>query len=82
MGDQLRRASLSISNNIAEGNDKRSKREKAQYFTRASDSTRECISMFNVLLERKPSADDLWKALRSDGREITSMIRGLVNGLE
>ena len=81
LGDQLRRAALSISNNIAEGNDKKSKREKAQYFKRASDSTRECISMFNVLLGRQLLDDVGWRSLRSTGRQITSMIRALVDGL-
>lgn len=79
LGDQLRRAVLSISNNIAEGNDKKSKREKAQYFSRASDSTRECVSMFNVLRERRLMDEAVWKALRSDGRQITSMLRALIN---
>lgn len=81
LGDQFRRASLSISNNIAEGNDKRSKREKAQYFTRSSDSARECISMFNVLRGRKLIHEDAWRDLRAEGRQITSMIRGLVDSL-
>ncbi len=81
LGDQLRRAVLSISNNIAEGNDKRSKREKTQYFTRASDSARECVSMFNVLKQRNLMSDNDWKDLRSQGRQITSMIRGFVDAL-
>jgi len=81
LGDQLRRAALSITNNIAEGNDKKSKREKAQYFSRASDSARECVSMFNVLRMRHLLDDRFWKALRSEGRRITSMIRGFVDGL-
>lgn len=77
----MRRASLSISNNIAEGNDKRSKKEKAQYFSRASDSTRECISMCNVLRERNLIDHVTWNTLRSEGRQMTSMIRALIDGL-
>ena len=79
LGDQLRRAALSISNNIAEGNDKRSKKERCQYFARASDSARECISMFNVLKMRELIEPAEWTELRSMGRQITSMIRGLMD---
>jgi len=43
LGDNLLRASLSITNNLAEGNGKKSKREKQRYFGTSLDSTRECI---------------------------------------
>ena len=48
LGDNLIRAGLSITNNLAEGNGKRSKNEKNRYFGISLDSTRECISVFNV----------------------------------
>ena len=77
----MRRAALSISNNIAEGNDKKSKKEKAQYFSRASDSTRECVSMCNVLHERNLIDNVTWNTLHLEGRQITSMIHALIEGL-
>lgn len=56
VGDQLVRAALSVSNNIAEGSGKRSQKERAHYYTTALDSTRECVSMVTVL--HRPSLID------------------------
>ncbi|MEW6607592.1 MAG: four helix bundle protein [bacterium] len=46
IGNNLIRAGLSITNNLAEGNGKKSVKEKRRYFATSSDSTRECISIF------------------------------------
>jgi len=50
VGGNLVRAGVSIANNIAEGSGKKSKKEKSRYYSISLDSTRECISVFNVLL--------------------------------
>lgn len=49
VGSNLIRAGMSIANNIAEGSDKKSGKERARYYAISSDSTRECISVFNIL---------------------------------
>ena len=49
VGSNLIRAGLSIANNLAEGNGKKSNKEKQRYFGISLDSARECISVFNVL---------------------------------
>lgn len=49
VGNNFIRAAMSIANNIAEGNDKKSKKDKNRYFNIFSDSTRECVSVLNVL---------------------------------
>ena len=77
IGSNLVRASLSIANNIAEGNGKRSNREKNRYFGTSLDSTRECVSVFNVLKRQNLILSVIFKELRKDAREITSMLRGL-----
>lgn len=79
IGSNLVRAALSIANNLAEGNGKRSKKEKDRYFGTSLDSTRECISVFNVLKRQNLIQDDRYTKLRLAGREITSMIWGLMN---
>ena len=79
LGHNLIRAGLSISNNLAEGNGKQSKKEKNRYFGISLDSTRECISVFNVLKRQKLILEDIYQKLRLDGREITNMIHGLIN---
>jgi four helix bundle protein len=81
LGDNLLRAGLSIANNLAEGSDKNSLKERGKYYGTSKDSTRECISVFNVLRRQKLIKDELYSQLRVNGREITSMIRGLINSL-
>ena len=80
-GNQILRAALSISNNLAEGTGKRSQKEKARYYSIAIDSTRECISMLNVLYRQKHIDVDLHTDLRSSGRRITSMLYKLIQSV-
>ncbi len=81
LGDQLIRAGLSISNNLAEGSGKRSKKEKARYYGTSLDSARECISMFNVLKRQQLIQANTYMELRQRGRRITGMLRGLIDSL-
>jgi len=82
IGNNFIRAGLSISNNLAEGSGKKSKKEKARYYGTSLDSTRECISMINVLLREKLIDKETYLMLRQKGKRITSMITGLINSLE
>lgn len=52
LGDQLRRAALSICNNIAEGSQKRGA-SKRQFYRYALDSSRECVPMMELSRRRK-----------------------------
>lgn len=56
LGDQLRRASLSICNNIAEGSQKRGP-AKRQAYGYALDSSRECVPMMELSCRRKLVGD-------------------------
>ena len=78
IGSNLIRAALSVANNLAEGNGKLSKKEKNRYFGISLDSTRECISVFNVLKRQSLLDDKKYTELRGDGKEITSMLFGLL----
>ena len=75
--NNLIRAGLSIANNIAEGNDKYSKKERYRYFRISSDSVRECVSVLIVLERQKLIDKDLYLGLKRLAREVTSMLRGL-----
>ncbi len=77
IGSNLVRAALSVANNLAEGNDKESLRERNRYFGISSDSARECVSVLNVLKNQSLIDSSKYLKLRQDAREITSMIRGL-----
>lgn len=81
IGDNLVRAGMSITNNLAEGSGKRSKREKARYCSTSLDSARECISVFNVLFKEKLIEENIYIGMRKDSREITSMLCGLIDSL-
>jgi len=81
IGSNLLRAGLSIANNLAEGSGKKLKKEKARYYGTSLDSARECVSFFNVLIRQSFLDKTTFKDLRSDSREITSMITGLINSL-
>lgn len=78
IGNNLVRAGLSIANNIAEGNGKKSSKEKQRYFSISSDSARECVSVFNVLKRQGLIKENDYIKLRTDTREITSMLYGLI----
>ena len=78
IGSNLVRAALSVANNLAEGNGKKSDKERNRYFSISLDSDRECISVFNVMKRQALIRDERYEKLRSAGREITSMICGLI----
>ncbi len=79
LGENLIRAGLSIANNLAEGNGKKSKKEKNRYFGISLDSTRECVSVFNVLKRQDLIKEDKYDKVHSEAKEITSMIWGLID---
>ena len=81
VSDQLRRAVLSITNNIAEGSDKPSPRERKRYYHTALSSARECASMC-IVLHRRSALDTLQYAkLRTQIRDVTNMLVGLMDSL-
>lgn len=81
LGSNLIRAGLSVANNLAEGSDKISHKERAKFYSISSDSARECVSVFNVLKRQELIDENLYHQLRCTAREITSMIHGLINRL-
>jgi four helix bundle protein len=78
---QLERASTSIPLNIAEGNSKSSKKDRARYWKIALGSTFECAAILDVLVARgvKGKSDTL------EGRDalerIAKMLMGLLRNL-
>jgi four helix bundle protein len=79
-GDQLRRAGLSISNNIAEGSGRRRGRESVNFYNIAKGSVYECINIL-VILSKRGLID--WKKfdkklLYNLADEICKMLSGLM----
>ena len=73
LGDQFRRAALSICNNIAEGSRKTGKSKK-QFYEYAFDSARECVPMINLAVKQNqiPKAQEDY--LRNECVEICNML--------
>jgi four helix bundle protein len=82
VGGNLVRAGVSIANNIAEGSGKKSKKEKSRYYSISLDSTRECLSVFNILLCEELIDKDSYLKMRIRSKEITNMLFGLLESLE
>ncbi|MFH0827568.1 MAG: four helix bundle protein [Candidatus Omnitrophota bacterium] len=78
LGDQIRRAALSIVNNIAEGSGKISKKEKSQFYRIALCSARECIPMLTILNKENIIPATEVSKLRNDCIYICNMLGKLI----
>jgi four helix bundle protein len=78
VSDNLKRAGISISNNIAEGSGKKSSKEKARFYGTSLDSTRETINMFIIFDRQKAISKDDYLKARTYGRRLTSMLFKLI----
>ena len=82
LGNQLLRASLSISNNIAEGSGKLSGKEKKRYYSISLDSCRECVSVLNALKREKLLDEKSCSDMRRKAISITNMLNGLIKSVK
>ena len=77
--DQLKRASISVVINIAEGSGKFSKADKRNFYTISRGSTYECVSLLELILEEgqiiKKQFNDFYQKLEI----ISKMLLGLIN---
>jgi len=82
LADQLNRASLSISANIAEGNGRFTKADRRNFFTIARGSAQECVPLLEVARRRGFIDEAVHAQLKADLEEIARMLSGLINGLD
>lgn len=80
--DQLNRAALSISANIAEGNGRFTQPDRKNFFGIARGSVQECVPLLELARRRKLIDDARHAELKSQLEEISKMLSGLINGLE
>jgi four helix bundle protein len=80
--NQLNRAALSISANIAEGNGRFTARDRKNYFGIARGSVQECVPLLELSARRNLIGSDDHIALKNRLEEIARMLSGLINGLE
>jgi four helix bundle protein len=80
--DQLSRAALSISANIAEGNGRWHKNDKKQFFLIARGSAQECVPILEICFRKKLIDNNLHQQFRASLENICKMLSGLLKSLE
>lgn len=79
--DQLDRAATSIPLNIAEGNGKFSKRDRARFFDIARGSALEAAASLDVLVSRKLMTSAQVISAKEQLVQVVNMLMGLLKGL-
>lgn len=80
IGDQMRRAALSICNNVAEGSRKQGAARR-QFYGHALDSARECVPMLELSVRRKLMSAELYGRLDEACFRIASMMFALLRSV-
>ena len=81
IADQLNRASLSISANIAEGNGRWHKKDRKQFFYIARGSLHECVPILQICYKKQLITDKQHQQLKQELVEISKMLSGLIKGV-
>jgi four helix bundle protein len=76
--DQLKRASISIIINIAEGSGKFSKADKSNYYAISRGSVYECVSLLEIILDEYYIDQRQYDLFKSQFEVISKMIMGLI----
>jgi four helix bundle protein len=82
LGDQFRRAALSIVNNIAEGSGKKTSNAKRQLYSYGLDSGRECIPMITLSMMRAQITLEDQILLREECVSICNMLAKLIHSVK
>jgi len=77
--DQLKRASISIVINIAEGSGKFSKADKRNFYIIARGSVYECVSLLELIFEERQIDQEKFDKLYKKYETISKMLLGLIN---
>jgi four helix bundle protein len=80
--DQINRATLSISTNIAEGNGRFTLPDKRNFFGIARGSVQECVPLLELSRRREFIQQAEHEELKNNLEEISRMLSGLINGLD
>ena len=80
--DQLVRAALSISLNIAEGNGRWHKADKQQFFRVARGSIFECVAVIQALYKKGVIQEATYQQAYSQLETLSKMLSGLISSVE
>lgn len=78
IANQVNRAVLSISTNIAEGNGRFSKADRKRFFGIARGSVQECVPLLELAFRRSLLTTDDHQRLKAALEEISRMMSGLI----
>ncbi len=76
--DQLKRASISIVLNIAEGSGKFSKADKINFYTISRGSVYECVSLLEILSDENDIDQKKHEYFKNQYETISKMLMGLI----
>ena len=82
LADQLNRAALSISTNIAEGNGRFTKADRKNFFIIARGSIQECIPLLEITQRRKFINHAEHNKLYDELEILSKMLNGLIKGID
>lgn len=80
LGDQMRRCSISITSNIAEGFSRKTYKEKVQFYMIALGSLTELQNQLLVARDVKYISQEQFQNLANHTVEVSKLINGLIKG--
>ena len=80
--DQLKRAALSISLNIAEGAGRYHKRDKKNFYFIARGSLFECIPILTILLKENTISEVNYNEIYSTSQDLAKMLTKLIQSMD
>jgi four helix bundle protein len=81
LADQMKRAAVSVSSNIAEGFSRRTNKEKLQFFNMSLGSTTELESQYLIARDLRYVGDDDFAITEMLIRDTNKLINGLIKKL-
>jgi four helix bundle protein len=79
LGEQLRRASLSVPTNLAEGTGRNGIRERIHFYGIARASLFECVNLLIICKKRKFISIELYDQYYGEANQISAIISAVIN---
>jgi len=80
--DQLKRAALSVSLNIAEGSGKFHKKDKKNFYYFARGSLYECIPILSILFKENVISNETFNQIYAESQVLSRMLTRLIQSVD